>query len=177
MSMKDWMEKDYYKVLGVPKDADSARSRRPIASSPASCADTNPDPKAWAFQGEVSEGQRCALGCQEACRVRRGPSDDRLAVTGYRARRDRARTSISGTSSGAPAGTPATSARPCLGCSTDAVRSARPTRPGHRSRCQHLISWALRGLTTSMRLTSEEACPDCAGTGAKAGTTPRVPGL
>jgi molecular chaperone DnaJ len=33
---------------------------------------------------------------------------------------------------------------------------------------------AVEGITVPLRLTSERACPACAGTGAKAGTTPRV---
>ena len=33
---------------------------------------------------------------------------------------------------------------------------------------------AVEGVTVPLRLTSERACPTCAGTGAKAGTTPRV---
>jgi molecular chaperone DnaJ len=35
MASQDWFEKDFYAILGVPKDADEARSRRPTASSPA----------------------------------------------------------------------------------------------------------------------------------------------
>ena len=34
MSTKDWLEKDYYKILGVPKDADARRSRRPTDPRP-----------------------------------------------------------------------------------------------------------------------------------------------
>ena len=40
MASQDWLEKDFYAILGVPKDAAAARSRRPTASSRASCTPT-----------------------------------------------------------------------------------------------------------------------------------------
>ena len=56
MSMKDWMEKDYYKVLGVPKDADSAAIKKAYRKLARELhPDTNPDPKAAERFKEVSE--------------------------------------------------------------------------------------------------------------------------
>ena len=56
MSMKDWMEKDYYKVLGVPKDADSASIKKAYRKLARELhPDTNPDPKAAERFKEVSE--------------------------------------------------------------------------------------------------------------------------
>ena len=48
-------------------------------------------------------------------------------------------------------------------------------RPGRRdSETSLTFEQALKGLTVSLRLSSDAACPACAGTGAKAGTMPRV---
>jgi molecular chaperone DnaJ len=53
--------------------------------------------------------------------------------------------------------------------------TARPRR-GQDIESEVTLSFseAVEGATVSLRLTSSSACPACAGTGAKAGTTPRV---
>ena len=47
MSMKDYLEKDYYKTLGVPTDADAATIKKAYRKLARELhPDTNPDPKA-----------------------------------------------------------------------------------------------------------------------------------
>ena len=48
-----------------------------------------------------------------------------------------------------------------------AVRTSRPRR-------QLSFEQAIEGMTVSLRLSSDAACPACSGTGARAGTMPRV---
>ena len=55
-------------------------------------------------------------------------------------------------------------------------RTARAPRAGADIETEATISFAdsVDGVTVSLRLTSDAPCPDCCGTGAKAGTMPRV---
>ena len=73
MSTKDWIEKDYYKVLGVSKDATLRRSRRLTASWRETTTDQNPGNCCrTALQGDL-RSQRRAVGHGQAQGVRRSP--------------------------------------------------------------------------------------------------------
>ena len=75
MSTKDWLEKDFYASLGVAsRRAEPTRSRRPTASSPASCTPT-PTPTTPRPRPASSRSRRptaCSPTTEEAQGVRRG---------------------------------------------------------------------------------------------------------
>src|SRR5699024_5842166 len=64
-----------------------------------------------------------------------------------------------------------------FGGGTSRTRTARPRR-GADVETEASISFeqAVDGVTVPLRMTSDEACPQCHGTGARAGTVPKVCG-
>jgi molecular chaperone DnaJ len=189
MSTKDYLEKDYYAVLGVPKSAtgeDIKKAYRKLARKyhpDANQGDTQTEEK---FK-EVSEAY------------------DVLSDTKRRKEYDEARTlfgsgiggysgaggqrggfnfdlgdlfSGSGTGQQHGAGDRLGDLFGGLfnrGGGTTRTTTQRPRR-GQDVESEVTLSFgeAVDGTTVSLRLTSSSACPACGGTGAKAGTTPRV---
>jgi len=175
MSMKDWLETDYYKVLGVPKDADAATIKKAYRKLARELhPDTNPDPKAAERFKEVSEANDVLSDPKK-----RSEYDEarQLAASGFR---------MPGTAGPGPdfdfgdifrrAGGTAGDFGETLSGLFNRRGAQRQARRGSDVEADVNINFAeaLQGLTTSMRLTSEDACPDCAGTGARSGTVPRV---
>ncbi|MFF4774590.1 molecular chaperone DnaJ [Microtetraspora fusca] len=188
MSTKDYLEKDYYAVLGVPKSATAAEIKtayRKLARQyhpDANKGNTETEEK---FK-EVSEAY------------------DVLSDTKRRKEYDEART-LFGSGLGGYAGTGASrgggfnfdfgdlfsgtgqggSAGDRIGDlfgglfnrggRTTATGANRPRR-GQDIESEVTMSFgeSVEGSTVSLRLTSSSACGACSGTGAKAGTTPRV---
>ncbi|WP_214103333.1 molecular chaperone DnaJ [Acrocarpospora catenulata] len=186
MSTKDYLEKDYYAVLGVPKTASAdeikkayrklARKYHPDANK----GNTETEEK---FK-EVSEAY------------------DVLSDTKRRKEYDEARTLFGsglgnfgrapggsrggfdfGDLFGGTAGHTGAGDRinDLFGGLFNRGGSQRPSSAGRARRGQDIESEvtlsfaeAVDGATVSLRLTSSAACAACAGTGAKAGTTPRV---
>ncbi len=175
MSMKDWMEKDYYKVLGVSKDADAATIKKAYRKLARELhPDTNPDPKAAERFKAVSEANDVLSDSKK-----RAEYDEarQMASSGFR---------MPGAAGPGPdfdfgdifrrAGGTAGDFGETLSGLFNRRGAQQQARRGADVEADVNISFAeaLRGLTTQMRLTSEDACPDCAGTGAKSGTVPRV---
>ncbi len=176
MSMKDWMEKDYYKVLGVPKDADASTIKKAYRKLARELhPDTNPDPKAAERFKEVSEANDVLSDPKK-----RGEYDEArqmMASGGFR---------MPGAAGPGPdfdfgdifrrAGGTAGDFGETLSGLFNRRGAQQRARRGADVEADVNISFpeSLRGLTTQMRLTSEDACPDCAGTGARSGTVPRV---
>lgn len=184
MSTKDWIEKDYYKVLGVPKDASSAdikKAFRKLAKTlhPDSNAD---NPKAAEKFKEVSEAY------------------DVLSDDTKRKEYDEARALFGsgglGGFGGARAGGQSTfdlgdlftrmgqgsAGSGGLGDVLGGIFN-RGGAPGGRrprrgadvdSEVSLSFDQALQGVTLPLRLASDGPCATCAGTGARAGTVPRV---
>jgi molecular chaperone DnaJ len=189
MSTKDYLEKDYYAVLGVPKSAtgeDIKKAYRKLARKyhpDANQGDTQTEEK---FK-EVSEAY------------------DVLSDTKRRKEYDEARTLFGSGVGGYPGGggqrggfnfdfgdlfsgsgggqQPGAGDR--LGDLFGGLfnRGGGPTRTATQrprrgqdieSEVTLSFSEAVDGTTVSLRLTSSSACTACGGTGAKAGTTPRV---
>ena len=188
MSQKDWFEKDYYKALGVPKDASQAdikKAFRALAKKHHPDSNEN-DPKAEARFKEVSE----AYDVLSDEKTRADYDETRaMATSGFRMPGG-----FSGAGSGSgPGGGGATAfdLSDLLGRAGGfgdvfggvfnrggggASTSARRPRRGSDIESGVTLSFdeALTGLTLPLRLTSEAPCAVCAGTGAKAGTTPRL---
>ena len=176
MSVKDWMEKDYYQILGVPKDADAKTIKKAYHKLARELhPDTNPDPKAAERFKEVSEANDVLSDSTK--RAEYDETRMMMSSGGYR---------MPGAAGPGPdfdfgdifrrAGGSAGDFGDTLSDLFNRRGAQRQARRGQDVEADVNISFAdsLRGLTTSMRLTSEEVCPDCAGTGAKSGTTPRV---
>jgi molecular chaperone DnaJ len=183
MSTKDWIEKDYYKVLGVPKDAsadDVKKAYRKLARE--LHPDRNRDDTASETRfKEVSEAYSV------------------LSDPGKRKEYDEARTlfgsggfRVPGGGGGAGDGSftfefgdlfgqGGTTGTGGLGDVFGGIfgQRTRTTSPGRRgadveSEVTIAFTEAVEGVTVPLRMTSAAACTACAGTGAKAGTVPRV---
>ena len=184
MSTKDWIEKDYYKILGVSKNATSdevKKAFRKIARS--NHPDQNPgDKAAEARFKEASEANSV------------------LADPAKRKEYDEARSLFGG--GGIRFGRPGTT--PGGGGFEDLFRNAgtgtaggfgdlfgnlfnaadgttrRASNRGPRrgadieGEVKLTFEQAVEGTTVSLRFPSDDPCPACRGTGAKAGTLPKV---
>ena len=184
MSTKDFLEKDYYKALGVAKTAKPAEIKaayRKLARK------YHPD----ANKGDASAEERFKE-ISEAYSVlsdekRRKEYDEARSLfgggfrvpTGQPARRRAASAaSTSATSSAAP-GTATAALGDLLGGVFN--RGGRTTaqnraRRGADVETETTLTFgdAIDGTTVALRLTGEGPCPTCHGTGAKAGTVPRM---
>ena len=182
MSTKDWIEKDYYKVLGVSKDATPRRSRRRTASwretttlikTPATprpnCASRrSPKPTTCCRIRLSARSTTRPAGCLEAAvSASRGVAVVRRADH------------LSTTSSAMPEAVSATSSAAC----STAVPPRRPRfstargpRRGSDVEGEVTVDFvqAIEGVTVGMQMVSDTACEACRGTGARAGTIPHV---
>ncbi|WP_371480516.1 molecular chaperone DnaJ [Kitasatospora sp. NBC_00315] len=181
MSGKDYVEKDYYKVLGVPKDATSAEIKKTYRKL---AREFHPD----ANKGDVKAEDRFK-DISEAYDVL---SDDKR-----RKEYDEARTLFAngGYRSGGPGGGNYSFDFGDLFTGTQGPqggggggigdvfgglfgrggRQAQPRR-GADVETEVTLSFeeAVDGATVPLRMTSQAPCRSCSGTGARAGTTPRV---
>lgn len=183
MSTKDWLEKDYYKVLGVSKDADQdaiKKAFRKLARENHPDANPGNADKAERFK-EVSEAndvlsdpkkrkeydQQRSLFGGNAFRFNRGQGqatpnvDDLFRHAGSGDFSDVFGNLFGGGGSGGFA---------------RRGGGARTPRRGADVEGEVTISFeeAVEGTTVSMQMVSDAACATCSGTGARAGTTPRV---
>ncbi|MGI8678626.1 MAG: molecular chaperone DnaJ [Jatrophihabitans sp.] len=185
MSTKDYIEKDYYKALGVTKDAsqsDIKKTYRKLARQ--LHPDANPDdPKAEARFKDVSEAY------------------DVLSDPAKRKEYDEAKTLFGGGSGGRFGGFPSGGATTGTGAFSDIFSNAqsgnlsdlfdglfnnsgaqgtrRPSQAGPR-RGQDVnasmdlgFEEAVRGATLPLTLTTPGTCRHCGGVGAAPGTSPR----
>jgi molecular chaperone DnaJ len=172
MAASDWATKDFYKVLGVKKDASQdeiKKAYRKLARD--NHPDSNPGNKA---------AEERFKGVSEAYAVLSSP-DKRKEYDEQRSMFGQFR------GAGAPGGggfrTPGGQAdfdvSDLLGGFFGGGRG-RPRRPQPRkgddleTEATITFQQAVEGATLPLRTTSDEACPTCHGTGAKPGTTPKV---
>lgn len=185
MSTKDWLEKDYYKILGVPKNAsadDIRKAFRKIARD--NHPDQNPgDAKAEARFKEASEANS-VLGDAD----KRKEYDEARSLFGSGMRFGRSGPQPGTTPGGfedlfrnAAGGTAAGGFGDIFGnlftgAGTTRRGTARGPRRGSDIEGEVTISFeqSIDGTTVSMRTTSDSPCKYCRGTGAKAGTLPKV---
>lgn len=185
MSTKDWLEKDYYKVLGVAKDAkpeDIKKAYRKLARE--NHPDQNPgNPEAEKRFKEVSE------------------ANDVLSDTKKRKEYDEARSLFGGGGFRFPRGGGGGQAGPSVDdlfrnasgdgglgdlfgglfnsggqTRTQRFSTARGPRRGSDVEGEVTVDFvdAINGVTVGMQMVSDAACEACHGTGAKTGTVPHV---
>jgi len=202
VSTKDWIDKDFYKVLGVKKEATADEIKRAYRTLARKYhPDKNPDNKsAEARFKEVSEAydvladpktrkeydEARALFGSGRFRFPGGMPPTGGGTAGGNVNLDDllAQMRQQGTGAGGPAG----SGGGLGGVFGDVLgglfnrggastRSTyQPARRGADVDSEATISFreALDGVTVSLRLTTDEPCAACAGTGAAAGTSPRL---
>ena len=185
MSTRDYLEKDYYKVLGVPKTATAdeiKKSYRKLARKYHPDANKG-DAKSEERFKEISEAYNVLSDAKE-----RKEYDDARSLFGGGFRSPGA--GGAGSAGGFPfdlsdlfGGTDTAGSRGRVGDLFGGVfggggRTTQQTRPrrGADVETEATLSFndAIDGATVSLRLTGEGACPTCHGTGAKSGTVPRV---
>jgi molecular chaperone DnaJ len=175
MSTKDYVEKDYYKVLGVPKDATTAEIKKTYRKL---AREFHPD----ANKGDAKAEDRFK-DISEAYDVL---SDDKR-----RKEYDEARSLFGngGYRAGGPQGGSFDFGdlfgnSPQGGGGVGDIfgglfnRGGRQPQPRRGADVETEVTLAFEeavdGATVPLRMTSQAACRACSGTGAKAGTTPRV---
>jgi molecular chaperone DnaJ len=178
MSPADWASKDFYQILGVSKDAsadDIKKAYRKLARA------NHPDSK----PGDAAAEERFK-SISEAYSVlsdadKRKDYDEQRALFGGGRFRvpppgqgPRDYNDLFGGGGGA-GGLGDLFGGIFGGGGGSRTRSAQPRRGQDvESETSLTFDQALEGITVSLRLTSEAACTTCAGTGARAGTMPRV---
>ena len=185
MSTKDWLEKDYYKILGVSKNAsqdDIKKAFRKIARD--NHPDQNPDDKAAETRFKEASEANSVLSSPDK---RKEYDEARKLFGGAGARFGRPGTTPGGTgfedlfrnAAGSTAGGGLGDLFGNLfggADSTSRRRAPRGPRRGADVEGEVSITFAqaVEGATVSLRFPSDKPCPSCRGTGAKAGTLPRV---
>ena len=185
MSNADWANKDFYKVLGVAKDADQAAIKKAYRKL---ARENHPDSKPGR-QGRGGPLQAGRRGLRRRRRRRQAQGVRRDALDVRRRRRRRLARRLPGRlrrQAGGSAGglrhlrpvrrpvQPRRRRRRWLRHRTRAPR-ARPRAPTSRPRRRIAVRRTpIDGTTISLRLSSDAPCPTCSGTGGKPGTRPHV---
>ncbi|MFD0683640.1 molecular chaperone DnaJ [Actinomadura fibrosa] len=183
MSTKDYLEKDYYKVLGVSKTAtqdEIKKSYRKLARKYHPDANKG-DAEAEDRFKEVSE----AYDVLSDDKRRKEYDAVRSMPGGFRGQQGGGFPFDLGDLFGQPQGGQQGGAGERIGDLFGGLfnrgggtRTAgtRRARRGADVETEVTLSFgrAMNGVTVPIKLTSEAACPSCRGTGAKAGTVPRV---
>jgi molecular chaperone DnaJ len=172
MSTKDWLEKDYYKVLGVAKDADQAAVKKAYRKL---ARENHPDSK----PGDKAAEERFKEVAE---------AYDVLGDTEKRKQYDEMRSMFAG--AGFPGGYTGGTTTGGFDISDlfgnlfggggggggGARGSTRRVSRGADLETEATIDFtdAVEGTTVALRMSSDAACPTCKGTGGKPGTTPHV---
>src|SRR5215468_576788 len=168
MSTKDFLEKDYYKALGVSKTATAdeiKKSYRKLARKYHPDANKG-DPKAEERFKEISEAYN-TLSDEK----RRKEYDEARSLFGGGGFRRPGPGGAGGGFGGFDLGDL------LGGMFGGSTRGTQPRpRRGADVETETTLGFgdAIDGVTVSLRLTGEAPCPTCHGTGAKSGTVPRV---
>jgi molecular chaperone DnaJ len=171
---REWLEKDYYQVLGVAKDASAdeiKRAYRKLART--NHPDANPDPAAERRFKDIGEAYS-VVGDED----RRREYDElrRLGAAGFAG---------AGRGGGFPGGGDVGDLGDLLGHlfgqsagggfsgGPVGARARTPRRGADLKADVHLtFEDALAGVRTTLRITGDGACETCGGSGAAPGTTP-----
>ena len=192
---REWLERDYYKILGVSKDASQEeikKAYRKLARE--NHPDANPDDdQAEKRFKDVGEAY-AVLGDEE----KRREYDEirRLGAAGFGAANGPGGGGFGGAggftdsdfndllnnlfgagAGGQPGGRPGPGAGRTTGFRSGPTRTRRPARGDDLQADVHLtFEDALAGVRTTLRVTGDGACDTCGGSGAAPGTSPRTCG-
>ncbi len=184
MTSADWANKDFYKVLGVAKDASAAdikKAYRRLAR--ANHPDSHPGDQAAEDRFKAIAEAYDVVGDAEK---RKQYDDLRSGLGGFGPFPtggsgagqpfDLNDLFGGGTGRGGGAGGFGDVFGGMFGGGGARTRSTAQPRRGADIETEATIGFAdsIEGVTVSLRLSSDAPCPDCSGTGAKAGTLPRV---
>jgi molecular chaperone DnaJ len=183
VSTKDWIEKDYYKVLGVSKDATPEEIKKAYRKL---ARDNHPDQN----PGNAAAEQRFKEISE---------ANDVLSNTAKRKEYDEARRLFGSGGFRFPRSGSARTSGPSVDdlfrnaggglgdifgglfnggptTQTTRVSTARGPRRGSDVEGEVTVDFvqAIEGVTIGMQMVSDTACDACRGTGARAGTIPRV---
>ena len=178
MSNGEWVEKDFYKILGVEKDAsadDIKKAYRKLARE--NHPDSNPDNKKAEEKFKAVSEAYSVLSSPEK---RKEYDEQRSMFAGFGGQRQGG-----GGGFGFPGGGGSGGGFDISdlfggifggGGGTTRTRTSAPPRRGADVETEATISFeqAVEGVTVPLRMTSDEPCPSCHGTGARAGTVPHV---
>ncbi|WP_028709252.1 molecular chaperone DnaJ [Propionicicella superfundia] len=182
MSTKDWLEKDYYKVLGVSKDASAAEIKKAFRRL---ARENHPDQHAGdkAAEDRFKEVTEAYDVLSDADKRKEYDEARKLFGAGFRFPGGQ------GGTAGGPSmedlfrrsGTAGDGGFSDLfgnlfGQGASRRSGGRGPRRGHDIEGETTIDFreAVEGITVSLLTNSESACANCHGTGARPGTTPRV---
>lgn len=191
MSTKEWIEKDFYKVLGVPKDASQADIKKAFRKlAKANHPDSNADnAKAEARFKEVTEANDVLSDPKkrkEYDEARALFGTGGLGRGGFGGFGGPSRPGQGGTTTfdlgdlfrGAGGGGTGGLGDVFGGIFNRGGGTAGARRPRRGADIESEVSLSfdqsLDGVTVPLRLSSEGPCPTCHGTGARAGTVPRI---
>lgn len=178
MSPSDWVEKDFYQTLGVAKDASADEIKKAYRKlARANHPDSNPGDKAAEERFKsISEAYSVLSDVEQ-----RKEYDEQRALFssgGFR---------MPGGGGGGAGGfdfrdvfsgggTRSGGLNDLFGGVFGGGRTRSTPRRGQDVETESTLTFeqAIEGRTVSLRLSSEQACAACSGTGAKAGTVPRV---
>jgi molecular chaperone DnaJ len=182
MSTKDWLEKDYYQILGVPKSADAATIKKAYRNL---ARDLHPDRNSADKASETRFKE-----VSEAYSVLSNPDkrkeyDEARSLFGSGFRVPTGAGSGTGGSfnfdlgdlfgGSTPGGASGGLGDVFGGLFGQRTRTTQPRRGADvESDVTIGFTEAVEGVTVPLRMTSASACTACAGTGARAGTVPRV---
>jgi len=181
MSTKDYVEKDYYKALGVPKDASTEEIRKAYRGLARKFhPDAKPgDKKAEERFKEISEAYDVLSDDK-----RRKDYDEARTLFGsggFRMPGGRAGSGVPGVDLGDLFGGGAAGGLGDIlggifgGGGSTRARTVQPRRGADvESEVTLAFRDAVNGATVPLRMTSPGPCPTCSGTGAAAGTMPRT---
>ena len=173
MSPSDWVEKDFYQVLGVSKEATADEIKKAYRKlARANHPDSNPGNTAAEDRFKsISEAYSVLSDPQH----RKEYDEQRALFSSGRFRGPR------GAGGGYDFGDIFTGSRSgslndLFGGIFGGGRTRSAPRRGQDVETETSLTFeqSIEGQTVSLRLSSDEACPSCAGTGARAGTVPRV---
>ncbi|HJE52323.1 MAG TPA: molecular chaperone DnaJ [Tessaracoccus flavescens] len=184
MSTKDWLEKDYYKILGVSKSATADEIKKAFRKI---ARENHPDQNPGNKTAEAKFKEASEANSVLSDPAKRKEYDEARSLFGGGFKFNRPGTAPGGGGfedlfRNAQAGAAGTQGFGDLfgGLFSGAGQQRRATQRGPRRGADIegdvtiTFEQAVEGATVTLRTVSDQPCASCRGTGAKAGTLPRV---
>ncbi|MGH3445638.1 MAG: molecular chaperone DnaJ [Nocardioidaceae bacterium] len=179
MTNSDWATKDFYKVLGLPKDASAAEIKKAYRKlARANHPDSHPGDRAAEDRFKAIAEAYDVVGDTEK---RKQYDEMRSMAGGFGPFTEGGGQPFDLNDLFGHQGTPGGSGGGFGDLFGNVFGGGTRTRRSQPRRGADLetdatigFTDAIEGVTVSLRLSSDAPCPDCSGTGARAGTMPRV---